>query len=225
MMTSADPCGIVAAMELPRQIDTPRLRLRCMRPSDAADVYAAYASDPAVLRYLGWQLHRSADDARKQIGYDAQRWLKGLAWVWGLTRRGFNLRADRVFGQIELVPMAYPGERTHHLRLGYLMARSHWGQGLMTEAAQAVLKTAFARNPTVWRIDALCDVDNHASADLLTRLGMVREGRMHRAVVHPNVSAAPRDAWLFAMTRDEWVLKASATPATEARPACAEQSR
>jgi len=64
-----------------------------------------------------------------------------------------------------------------------------------------VLQAALAL-PQVWRVDALCDVDNHASAALLARVGMVREGCLQRAVMHPNVSSAPRDAWVFAMARE-----------------------
>ena len=39
-------------------LETPRLRLRPFRDSDAADVYA-YAKDPAVGPIAGWPPHRS----------------------------------------------------------------------------------------------------------------------------------------------------------------------
>lgn len=190
-------------MDWPRLIDTPRLHLRDMRAGDAQHVFDSYAGDPAVLRFLGWASHETVEDTRQRISFDIYRWLKGSAWVWGLTMQAPHPQAGRVFGQIELVPMSYPSEDAHHLRLGYLMARSHWGQGLMTEAAHAVLDAAFAQ-PRVWRVDALCDVDNDASAAMLARMGMTREGRMRRAVVHPNVSNEPRDAWVYAVSRDEW---------------------
>jgi RimJ/RimL family protein N-acetyltransferase len=190
-------------MEMPRLIDTPRLHLRDMRHADAADVFAAYGADPAVLRYLGWDLHESIADSRRLVGYNIHRRMEGSAWIWGMCTRAPHPRANRVFGQIELIPMSQPADAAHHLRLGYLMAASHWGQGLMSEAVGAVLEQAFDE-PCVWRIDALCDLDNHASASLLERIGMRREGCMRRAVLHPNVSSAPRDAWVYAMARDDW---------------------
>ncbi len=210
-------------MDLPRLIDTPRLHLRDMRPGDAEDVFVSYGRDPAVLRYLQWVPHASVDDSRRQIAYDIHRWIKRSAWVWGLTYRVPHARAGRVFGQIELLPMSFPSEQAHHLRLGYLMASSHWGQGLMAEAAQAVVGAAFAQYG-VWRVDALCDVANKASATMLARIGMQCEGCLRRALSHPHVSDLPRDAWLYGLSRDEW-LSQQAGPASAAAPACADQSR
>lgn len=210
-------------MDLPRLIDTPRLHLRDMRPGDAEDVFASYGRDPRVLRYLQWTPHASPDDSRRQIAYDIHRWMKHSAWVWGMTRQAPHVEAGRVFGQIELLPMSYPSERAHHLRLGYLMAVSHWGQGLMAEAAEAVVGAAFAQYG-VWRVDALCDVANEASAAMLARIGMQREGCLRRVLSHPHVDDVPRDAWLYALSRDEW-LRLQADPARTAVPACAGQSR
>jgi [ribosomal protein S5]-alanine N-acetyltransferase len=187
-------------MEPPRLIDTPRLHLRDPRPGDAQSAFESYATDPAVLRYLGWRAHESVKTTRDQFSFDVHRWLKGSAWVWVMTLKQPDGRTGPVFGQIELVPQSHPSNLAHHLRLGYLMAPSHWGQGLMREAVQAVLQAALAL-PQVWRVDALCDVDNLASAALLQRAGMVREGCLGRVVMHPNVSNAPRDAWAFAMVR------------------------
>lgn len=137
---------------------------------------------------------------RALISFEVHRWLKCSEWVWVLTEKDLAGHAGPAFGQIELVPMSHPSSVCHHLRLGYLMVASHWGRGLMTEAVQAVLQAALSQQQ-VWRVDALRDVDNHASAALLCRVGMQREGCQRRAVVHPNVSDAPRDAWVYAITR------------------------
>lgn len=210
-------------MDWPRLIETPRLQLRDMRAGDAQDVFDAYASDPDVLRYLGWRPHQSVEDTRQLISYDIYRWLKGSAWVWGMTLKAPHPDAGRVFGQIELVPMSFPSDEAFHLRLGYLMARSHWGDGLMKEAVQALLPLAFGQ-ARIWRVDALCDVANEASAAMLTRIGLVREGCLHRVVVHPNVSDAPRDAWVYAWSREAWITaQAGSTSSTAA--ACVVQSR
>ena len=47
-------------------LETPRLRLRPFRDSDAADVYA-YAKDPAVGPIAGWPPHRSEQESREII--------------------------------------------------------------------------------------------------------------------------------------------------------------
>jgi ribosomal-protein-alanine N-acetyltransferase len=187
-------------MNLPRLIDTPRLLLRGPRPADAEAAFSSYTADPDVLRYLGWRPHASLKATQEQYSFDVHRWLKGSAWVWVMTEKSPSGGTGAVFGQVELVPQSHPSAQAHHLRLGYLMARSHWGRGLMGEAVAAVLRAALEQ-PQVWRVDALCDVDNPASARLLARVGMVREGRLQRVVMHPNVSNQPRDAWVYAMHR------------------------
>lgn len=210
-------------MDWPRLIDTPRLQLRDIRAGDAQDVFDSYAHDPQVLRFLGWPPHQSVEATRQHISHDIHRWMKGSARVWGLTLVEAGTGSGKVFGQIELVPMSFPADETSHLRLGYLMARSHWGHGLMQEAVMAVLQVAFARHH-VWRVDALCDVDNLASSALLARVGMAREGLLRHAVTHPNVAPAPRDAWLHAMVRGDSLMP-QAVPARSANLACAAQSR
>lgn len=185
-------------MSLPRQIQTPRLLLREPRPADAAAVFA-YASDPAVLRHLGWRGHVDEADSARHIAFELHRWLKGSAWVWVLAWREGPM-AGQVIGQIGLQPQSHPASEAHHLRLGYLLARAHWGQGLMGEAVKAVLDAALAQ-PAVWRVDALCDLDNAASARLLSRLGLQAEGVMRRGIVHPQVSDAPRDVRVWAKVK------------------------
>lgn len=212
-------------MDWPRLIETPRLQLRDMRAGDAQDVFDAYASDPEVLRYLGWRQHESVEDTRQRISYDIHRWMKGSAWVWGLSLKAPHPQAGRVLGQIELAPMSFPSDEAHHLRLGYLMSSRYWGQGLMAEAVRAVMAAAFA-HAHVWRVDALCDVDNVSSMAMLARIGMPCEGRLRRALSHPNVSHQPRDAWVHALSRDDWLTRLQqAGPATSAALACADQSR
>ena len=50
----------------------------------------------------------------------------------------------------------------------------------------------------IQRIWATCDVENLASARVLEKLGLVREGLLRRLTVRPNLSELPRDAWMFA---------------------------
>jgi lincosamide nucleotidyltransferase A/C/D/E len=81
-----------------------------------------------------------------------------------------------------------------------VLARPTLGKGYMTEVAQTLVQTAFHDVP-VARVSAVCDVENGASARVLEKSGMVREGRLRRYIVHPNVSDEPRDANLYARTR------------------------
>jgi RimJ/RimL family protein N-acetyltransferase len=102
-------------------------------------------------------------------------------------------------GQLQLLP---PGgeQGAHHLRLGYLLARSHQGRGLMRQAVATLLAHVLSE-PGVWRVDAVCDVDNLRSQYLLASLGLVLEGRLACHTVHPHLGDRPRDVLLYAAIR------------------------
>ena len=56
--------------------------------------------------------------------------------------------------------------------------------------------------PTVWRLAATCDIDNLASARVLEKAGLTREGILRRAIVRPNMTGKPRDALLYSKVRE-----------------------
>lgn len=181
-----------------RLLQTARLLLRPPETADAPIAHDRWARDPEVLRYLGFTPHADLAQTRRQLDWDAARWLKRSAWTWLLVPQADG---SGPVGLIQLLPQRLDAP-AHHLRLGFLIARSHQRQGLMREAVEAVCAHALAE-PGVWRVDALCDVENLASRALLQATGFRCEGRLGRHTLHPNVSAEPRDVWLYARLRDE----------------------
>ena len=89
---------------------------------------------------------------------------------------------------------------THRLDCGYVLARRWWRQGLMTEVLGEVTLWAF-RQPSVFRIGAVCDVENIGSARVLEKSGFIREGLLRRWLLHPNISDEPRDCYSYARVR------------------------
>ncbi len=179
-----------------RQISGPGFSLRPPQAGDAEAVFQRWAADAQVLRWLGWRPHTHADQTRQQLAWDEARWLKKSAFTWMLLPA-----AERQpVGLVQLLPQQLDG-RAHHLRLGFVLARGWQGRGLMRAAVACVGEQAFAEVPELWRIDALCDVDNRPSARLLEAAGYACEGRLARMLMHPNVSDTPRDVWLYARWR------------------------
>jgi [ribosomal protein S5]-alanine N-acetyltransferase len=70
----------------------------------------------------------------------------------------------------------------------------------MTEAVQMISEHSLGLSG-VYRVWAVCDVTNRASARVLEKAGLLCEGTLRRNVVHPNVSPEPRDVYLYAKTR------------------------
>jgi ribosomal-protein-alanine N-acetyltransferase len=178
-------------MKPPPVLETTRLRLRAPDLADAEAVFATYARDPEVTRYLSFRPHQHVEQSREFVRRCVANWAGEGPYTWLIARR----EDDRLLGAIDVRPQ---GPR---VELGYALGREHWGRGFMTEAARAVSEWALGQ-PEVHRVWAVCDVDNGASARVLEKAGMAREGRLRGWTLHPNVSALPRDCWCYARVKE-----------------------
>ncbi len=169
-------------------IGTPRLRLRAPAPDDAPAIFDGYAQDREVTRYLSWRTHTSLTDAHAFLRHCATALAGGTEVSWVIEE------TERLAGMISL---RLGGGRAE---LGYVLARAHWGRGLATEAARAVVAWGLAR-ADCFRVWAVCDVENHASTRVLEKTGMMREDRLQRWIVMPNLGDEPRDVWCYARVR------------------------
>ena len=177
-------------MSPPKVIETARLQLTPPVLEDAEEIFASYARDPEVTRYLVWQPHESIEPTRDFVlRCMAVRALE-VAYPWVIRRKG----DARLLGMIEIRLDGYRAD------LGYVLARPYWGQGIMTEAVRAVVDWAIGE-PEIHRVWAVCDVDNKASARVLEKAGMELEGVLRRWSIHPNISELPRDCVCYAKVK------------------------
>lgn len=178
------------AAALPGLITTARLRLRTAALEDADAIHAGWAQDAEVARYLTWRPHDDIALTRAFLIDAATAMERGRRRLWTIE----TLDPLRIIGQIDahLEPC--------RANLGWVLARAYWGQGYMSEAAGAVTQALLAQ-PSIFRVWAVCDVQNPASARVMENAGMTYEGRLRRWIVHPNVSALPRDVLCYARVR------------------------
>lgn len=174
----------------PTVIETERLRLRRPVQADADTIFSAYTRDERVAHFMVWRPHTSSDTTHAFIASCITSWDNGTAYPYILTLRN----SDAAVGMLEARPKA------HIATLGYVLAREHWGQGLMPEAIRSFAALALSL-PSMFRVEASCDLENIASARTLEKAGFLREGKLGRYTVHPNVSPEPRDCWLYAKCR------------------------
>ena len=84
--------------------------------------------------------------------------------------------------------------------IGYVLARTRWGNGFMPEAVQSLTAAALG-DPRIFRVQATCDTENIPSQRVLEKSGFAREGRLERYTVHPSVSTEPRACFMYAKCR------------------------
>ena len=70
----------------------------------------------------------------------------------------------------------------------------------MTEVLATVVDWAMCQ-PAVWRIGDVCDVENLASARVIEKAGLAREGILRRWNIHPNLGSEPRDCFSYAKVK------------------------
>ncbi|MGO4391157.1 GNAT family N-acetyltransferase [Variovorax sp. M-6] len=174
----------------PGSIETRRLNLRSPDLSDAEGMFASYTQDADVARYMVWRPHGSLETTRDFIASSVAQWNAGSALPYIITLKA----SGQLIGMLDVRPLG------HIVNIGYVLARSQWGQGLMVEAIQAFTAIAL-RLPRIFRVEATCDVDNRPSARALEKSGFLLEGRLARHTVHPNISAEPRDCFIYAACR------------------------
>jgi len=90
---------------------------------------------------------------------------------------------------------------TRSAMLGYAIGREHWGQGVATEAARAVVAWGF-RTFDLVRVWASTDARNVRSQRVMEKVGMRREDvrRGH----HLGRDGQPVDEVVYAVGREEW---------------------
>lgn len=172
---------------------TDRLLLREFVAADWRAV-RAYQSDPRYLRFYEWE-ERSEADVRAFvamfIGYRRER-----------PRQKFQLaivlpESGELIGNCG-IRVRDPAAR--EADIGYELDPRYWGRGYATEAARAMLAHGFGPLG-LHRITAECLAENSASAHVLEKIGMRREGHLRE---HVWMKGRRWDTLLYAILAHEW---------------------
>ena len=148
-------------------LETERLILRTWTPDDAQRLFEI-CGDAAVMKYIGTRKPYDIIEQARQF----------LIWA-------TNYQAENNFCRWAVVEKA-SGEivgscgfarphRTEEIELGYLFARTFWGNGFATEAAGACLKYGFEKLEFPETI-AITDLENVASHKVLEKIGFKKRG-------------------------------------------------
>jgi ribosomal-protein-alanine N-acetyltransferase len=149
-------------------IETNRLRLRRLRPSDQPDL-VALDSDPDVMRYVGSPAGvkpppETVERVRQRIDAD-----HGPLGFWRVEGR-----ADATFYGLGALIRMPDGE---DVELAYRLARHAWGHGIATEVGALLVDYAF-HTVGLPRVVAVTYPENVASQRVLDKLGFAREGEV-----------------------------------------------
>ena len=152
-------------------LETKRLVFRHLEPGDLDRLFALYC-DPEVRRYFP-EGTLTYEETKEELEW----FLNGHPehpelGLWATIHKETN----RFIGRCGLLPWTI--DQRLEVEVAYLLAKEYWGQGLGTEAAQAILDYGFG-NLRLSRLICLIDRENLASIRVAEKIGMTfeKEGR------------------------------------------------
>jgi len=148
-------------------LETNRLILRHQVLSDLDSLFALYC-DLDVRRYIP-DAPRTYDEAREELVWHMNGHPKHPnLGLWATIHK----ETGNFIGRCGLLPSTIDGQ--DEVEVAYLISKAYWGQGLGTEAAQAILDYGFEKL-RLPRLICLIDKDNLASRKVAEKIGMTFE--------------------------------------------------
>jgi RimJ/RimL family protein N-acetyltransferase len=174
--------------------ETDRLICRNFQSDDFEAIHD-YASRMEVVRYMLWGPN-TIEETRIFMK-------ESIEAIHKKPRRRYELalqdkETGQVVGAVALYLMTHQGGE-----IGYSIRPKYWGLGYATEASRGLIRYGF-EVLNLHRIQATCDVRNKASANVLTKSGMVKEGVMRD---HMRLRDGWRSSFLFSILKKDFSSK------------------
>lgn len=178
------------------ELTTERLLLRALHPHDAPALLTIFSA-PQTVKHTEWEPFQTLAEAEWLVNWatNATQQEPRTVFVWGICSRDVE--------DTDLLGIATLTIRDPSLRqadIGYILSRPAWGRGIATEAARAVIEMGF-KQLYLHRITAGCSPENKASARVLEKVGMRREGCL---IQNKWEKGQWRDTVIFALLKQEY---------------------
>lgn len=180
-------------------IETERLRLRPFTRGDVDAVFAYRSREDVCAFLFDEPMNRTecAEAVQARVGQVAFT-AKGDKIVLAVERR----ETPGVIGEVSLI---WRSAENRQGELGYIFHPDVHGQGIATEASNAMLRFGFG-TAGLYRIYARCDARNTASSRVMERLGMRQEAYFRG---HAKVKGRWDEELIYAVLEDVWRSRSS----------------
>jgi len=175
-----------------RTLYTQRLKLRRFSVSDADAIFANWASDPLVAKYVTWDAHPDTAVTQAVLSVWVEQYERATCYHWGIELDGL------LIGGISVVDAS---EASGYAEIGYCIGHAWWGRGIVTEALARVMQYLF-EDVGLHRIYLRHDVQNAASGRVMQKCGLTYEGTLREH--HRRKDGTYADIALYGILRREW---------------------
>jgi RimJ/RimL family protein N-acetyltransferase len=184
------------------ELSGPRVVLRRFRLEDVP-AFVAYRSSAEVARYQSWDapFPQEAGETFFREMMTLHPDTPGEWYQFAVALR----ESGQLIGDCAAITNA---DDPRQCEIGFTLAPEHQGHGYATEAAGLLLGYLFSARGK-HRVTASCDARNAASAAVLERLGMRREGHLRQSTW---AKGEWTDDLLYALLQDEWQSRSQGEP-------------
>jgi len=176
----------------PPELRTDRLLLRPISRQDTAAFFEIH-SDADAMRYWTHAPITESSQAESLVQKELEWTASGVCINWGIALPDSNL----LIGKCTLFQFSAQNRRAE---LGYILNRSYWRRGYMSETLRCVLDFAFGPLG-LHRLEADTDPGNAASLTLLEKFGFRREGLFRERW---NVSGRWLDSLMLGLLKSDY---------------------
>lgn len=170
-----------------REAQLGRFLIRDLNPWEGAAVFAL-TGDEQVMKYMGFAVHKSVDDATKLL----QLYQNTPARYQAVCLDG---DPTDVLG---IVGLEVHG---HQATMTLMFRRDMKARGAGREFSAPFIQWLFS-HPKIWRLWSYVHVDNVPGQRVTERLGALKEGRLRRFEFFPNISTTePQDVYIYSIVR------------------------
>lgn len=187
-----------------RELQTPRLKLRQWRASDAED-FAKMNADPEVMRYFAAPLERAASDMMiAAISTQFAQYGWGL-WALEVQSEADQQETDRFIGFVGLSIPKRQFSFSPCVEIGWRLAKKYWRQGYASEAAQEALRFGFVELGLA-EIVSFTSLHNLPSRAVMEKIGLHNQQQDFDHPALPPGHVLERHC-LYAQERETWLAR------------------
>lgn len=158
---------ILKIFKNPPILECDRVILRKIDRSFADDMFE-YASNPAVTKYLTWDVHPNRRFSYNYLGYVNSRYRTGEFFDWAITMRD----SGKMIGTCGFTRFNFS---SYSAEIGFVLNPKYWGYSIAPEASRRVIRFGFD-TLELHRIEARYMENNIQSRRVMEKSGMTFEG-------------------------------------------------
>lgn len=178
------------------KIETDRLIIRDHIEEDI-DALHSLLSDEKAMYYLPDLKTDTLDESKENL-YEAikeSNLENRTKYFFAIIQKGTNQYIGEI-GYTVIIDSSYGKV----VNLGYFILPSYWGNGLVTEAARAVIDYAFKESDVI-KIETGCVKENIGSEQVMKKVGMTKEAEL---VKHVLLHSELHDRVEYRLLKEEW---------------------